>query len=203
MTDSTRRCDSSRLCWSEPVESVWPVTSISVLSYSFSTIATEFSVCRIGGSDSLLEGLEGDDLEELGLDHGDVCGGQFADAGSLEAFLNDSGSGLDIGLDLELSADGAELGQWAGSGSANQEWSVADSGGGTGGIVVDGNDIWGWADPETGSEYALVGMENGLAFVDITTPTADGIARYMRTMADELRFEQGGRLVRMVFRAAG
>ena len=30
------------------------------------------------------------------------------------------------------------------------------------------NDIWGWTDPITGKEYALVGLDNGTAFVDIT-----------------------------------
>jgi choice-of-anchor B domain-containing protein len=30
------------------------------------------------------------------------------------------------------------------------------------------NDIWGWVDPETGREYALVGKTNGTAFVDVT-----------------------------------
>jgi choice-of-anchor B domain-containing protein len=34
------------------------------------------------------------------------------------------------------------------------------------------NDIWGWTDPETGSEYALVGKTNGTAFVDVTDPQA-------------------------------
>ena len=33
-----------------------------------------------------------------------------------------------------------------------------------------GNDIWGWTDPETGREYALVGRSTGTAFVDITNP---------------------------------
>ncbi len=33
-----------------------------------------------------------------------------------------------------------------------------------------GNDIWGWFDAATGSEYALMGMTNGTAFVDITDP---------------------------------
>jgi choice-of-anchor B domain-containing protein len=37
--------------------------------------------------------------------------------------------------------------------------------GGTG-----GNDIWGWVDATTGSEYALVGMTDGTAFVDVTAP---------------------------------
>lgn len=34
------------------------------------------------------------------------------------------------------------------------------------------NDIWGWSDPLDGKEYALVGLSNGTAFVDITDPAA-------------------------------
>ncbi|MEO1010351.1 MAG: choice-of-anchor B family protein [Bacteroidota bacterium] len=30
------------------------------------------------------------------------------------------------------------------------------------------NDIWGWTDSATGSEYAIVGLDNGVAFVDIS-----------------------------------
>ena len=33
------------------------------------------------------------------------------------------------------------------------------------------NDVWGWVDPLTGSEYALVGCLDGTAFVDVTVPT--------------------------------
>ena len=43
--------------------------------------------------------------------------------------------------------------------------------------VVDGqtyatslNDIWGWTDPQTRREYALVGRTDGTAFVDVTDP---------------------------------
>ncbi|WP_425154968.1 choice-of-anchor B family protein [Candidatus Palauibacter sp.] len=32
------------------------------------------------------------------------------------------------------------------------------------------NDVWGWTDPETGREYALVGRMDGTAFVDVTDP---------------------------------
>jgi choice-of-anchor B domain-containing protein len=32
------------------------------------------------------------------------------------------------------------------------------------------NDIWGWIDPDTGSEYALVGLTDGVTFVDVTDP---------------------------------
>ena len=34
-----------------------------------------------------------------------------------------------------------------------------------------GNDSWGWTDPSTGKEYALMGLDDGTAFVDISTPT--------------------------------
>ncbi|MFB6231574.1 MAG: choice-of-anchor B family protein [Salinibacter sp.] len=33
------------------------------------------------------------------------------------------------------------------------------------------NDVWGWTDPKTGVEYALVGRTDGIAFVDLSTPT--------------------------------
>jgi len=32
-------------------------------------------------------------------------------------------------------------------------------------------DLWGWTDPETGREYALVGRSTGVAIVDVTEPT--------------------------------
>ncbi len=39
-----------------------------------------------------------------------------------------------------------------------------------GAASVNLNDIWGWTDPRTGSEIAIVGLENGTSFVDITDP---------------------------------
>jgi choice-of-anchor B domain-containing protein len=38
--------------------------------------------------------------------------------------------------------------------------------GGDRGVHV--NDLWGWTDPETGREYAIVGRNNGTSFVDVT-----------------------------------
>lgn len=32
------------------------------------------------------------------------------------------------------------------------------------------NDIWGWTDPQTGQEYALVGRNDGTSFVDVSNP---------------------------------
>ena len=39
-----------------------------------------------------------------------------------------------------------------------------------GGRAVNVNDVWGWTDPETKREYALVGMTDQTSFVDITDP---------------------------------
>ncbi len=40
--------------------------------------------------------------------------------------------------------------------------------GGTRGVEV--NDVWGWTDPETGTEWALVGRYDGTAFIDLGDP---------------------------------
>ena len=36
--------------------------------------------------------------------------------------------------------------------------------------AAEGNDSWGWVDSSTGKEYALMCLDNGIAFVDITNP---------------------------------
>jgi choice-of-anchor B domain-containing protein len=46
--------------------------------------------------------------------------------------------------------------------------SVADLGGARG---VQLNDVWGWTDPQTNREYALVGRLDGTSFVDVTDPS--------------------------------
>ena len=33
-----------------------------------------------------------------------------------------------------------------------------------------GNDSWGWTDPQDGKEYAIMGLDNGTAFIDISDP---------------------------------
>ena len=42
------------------------------------------------------------------------------------------------------------------------------------------NDVWGWTDPQTGREYALVGRMDGTAFVDVTDPRDP---RYLGSLA--------------------
>ncbi|HVF45156.1 MAG TPA: choice-of-anchor B family protein [Pyrinomonadaceae bacterium] len=43
---------------------------------------------------------------------------------------------------------------------------------GTNAAGVTANDIWGWTDATTNKEYALLGLSNGVAFVDVTSPAA-------------------------------
>jgi len=33
------------------------------------------------------------------------------------------------------------------------------------------NDVWGWEDPETGREYAIIGRTDGTSFIDLTNPS--------------------------------
>lgn len=64
------------------------------------------------------------------------------------------------------------------------------------------SDLWGWTDPETGREYALVGRTAGLVIVDITNPAAPvrvGIvpanpsgARDIKVYADHVFFTGDG-----------
>lgn len=47
-----------------------------------------------------------------------------------------------------------------------------------------GNDSWGWTDPLNGDEYALMGLENGTFFVDITNPEAPRLLGKLPTATD-------------------
>lgn len=38
------------------------------------------------------------------------------------------------------------------------------------GCTGNGNDLWGWTDPQTGVDYALMGCNNGTAFLDLSDP---------------------------------
>jgi len=42
-----------------------------------------------------------------------------------------------------------------------------------------GSDMWGWTDPQSGREYAIMAMSNGASFVDVTDPTAPRYLGYL------------------------
>ncbi|MDP6415029.1 MAG: TonB-dependent receptor, partial [Gammaproteobacteria bacterium] len=55
---------------------------------SYNGDGSDFAVCEFGGTAMLLDGLEDDDLDTLGLDDDDICDSQYADLDGLEDFLN-------------------------------------------------------------------------------------------------------------------
>jgi choice-of-anchor B domain-containing protein len=50
-----------------------------------------------------------------------------------------------------------------------------------------GNDSWGWVDPRTKREYAIVGRSDGTAFVDITNPRSPRFVADLPTQVDSAR----------------
>jgi choice-of-anchor B domain-containing protein len=50
-----------------------------------------------------------------------------------------------------------------------------------------GNDSWGWVDPQTGREYAIVGRSDGTAFVEITDPRNPRFVADLPTQVDSSR----------------
>lgn len=49
------------------------------------------------------------------------------------------------------------------------------------GTVTNVADLWGWTDPVTGKEYAIVGGRTGTSFVDLSTPTAPVLVGFLPT----------------------
>jgi len=47
--------------------------------------------------------------------------------------------------------------------------------------LPEGNDIWGWTDPLTGEEYAIMGLTGGTSFVKITDPSNPVTLAFLRT----------------------
>ena len=47
------------------------------------------------------------------------------------------------------------------------------------------NDNWGWTDPESGKEYVLQGLNNGVAFIDISDPAAMRYIGKLPTASEE------------------
>ena len=43
----------------------------------------------------------------------------------------------------------------------------------------EGSDVWGWTDPDTDREYAIMGIDNGTTFVDVTDPFAPVVLGFM------------------------
>ncbi|HEX8559138.1 MAG TPA: choice-of-anchor B family protein [Pyrinomonadaceae bacterium] len=101
------------------------------------------------------------------------------------------GNGQPDGAPLSAMADTRCVGGKAGTFPCNKIdlaalLPTADIDGTTAGGVI-ANDIWGWTDALTDREYALLGLSNGVAFVDVTNPTAPAyLGNLPRHNADSL-----------------
>jgi outer membrane receptor protein involved in Fe transport len=80
---------------------------------------SDFSICNFNGRQTLLEGLEDDDLELLDLQSDALCENQFASAAELENFLNSSAQ--TIGLDEEFMLQGFGADDLSGTGLLSDE----------------------------------------------------------------------------------
>ena len=69
--------------------------------------------------DTLIEGIEEDDLEELGLDDDDICESQFGEVNDLEDFLNITA--MNMGEDEEFEIEGFEADELSGTGILSDE----------------------------------------------------------------------------------
>lgn len=49
------------------------------------------------------------------------------------------------------------------------------------GSTLDASDIWGWTDPKSGMEVAIINMMDGTSFVDVTKPTAPVVLGFLPT----------------------
>ena len=86
---------------------------------SFNGDGTEFGICEFGGIDTLIEGIEEDDLEELGLDDNEICKSQFGNVNDLEDFLNMTA--ISMGEDQEFEIEGFEADELSGTGILSHE----------------------------------------------------------------------------------
>jgi len=140
--------------------------------------------------------LTADDLDRAGFGTAVALRGDRAVVGAPDAFGNagrvavfDLASGdepawLEPGAELAsvtgsepvLCADGEAAGFACEGVDLVSFLPLSALGGGPGERVTD---VWGWTDPETGREYALVGRTAGLAFVDISSPGAPRLVGLM------------------------
>jgi len=77
--------------------------------------------------------------------------------------------GLDPITGAAVRCDDGEVGRFTCEGMDLMAYLPTSAIGGDRGAMA--NDIWGWTDPETGRDYALVGLSNATSFVDVTEPT--------------------------------
>ena len=139
------------------------LTTEAPMSFMGVSMAAEADVAVVGlpGAD-FFEGV-GDIYRRDG-------NGEWTEAG----YIIDVGSGMESILGSPIECEGGEVGGFGCSDIDLISFMSVQDLGGSRGVMV--NDIWGWTDPETGIEYALVGRMDAMTFVDLSDP---GNPRYV------------------------
>ena len=78
-------------------------------------------------------------------------------------------AGLDAIAGSEVRCEDGEAALWSCTDVDIVSFLPVQDLGGSRGVQV--NDVWGWTDPETGKEWALIGRYDGTSFVDMSNPT--------------------------------
>ena len=86
-----------------------------------------------------------------------------------EGTLIDDDAGLDPLLGEERECEGGSAGGFACSEVDLVAFLPVHAAGGDRGVIA--NDLWGWTDPETGREYAIMGRADATTFIDLGDPT--------------------------------
>ena len=107
-----------------------------------------------GGPEPPFGGLSPEPEEQLGTGPENCTDGSAGDFPCLRISLESR---------VAIDAMGGLIGESAAAGGRGDSEAVRKDKSG-------GNDIWGWADAQVGKEYALMGMSNGTAFVDVSDP---------------------------------
>jgi choice-of-anchor B domain-containing protein len=132
----------------------------------------------------------GGDLAVAGSPGGDRAAVFARTAGgwSAPAWLDLAEEALTAVTGAEVRCDGGQAGRFTCNNVDLLSFlPIAELGGGPNDHV---SDLWGWTDPLTGREYALVGRVAGAALVDITDPTAPvylGVVEANRSGARDLK----------------
>ncbi len=80
--------------------------------------------------------------------------------------INDAGRGLEAMTGAEMRCLEGKVDQFDCEEVDLLSFLPIDDVGGGRGVIV--NDVWGWTDPQTKREYAVVGRSNGTSFIDVT-----------------------------------
>lgn len=94
--------------------------------------------------------------------------GGDADAWMVAGIIASEAEGLDEVTGGQVDCEEGEAASWTCDSVDLVSFLPISAIGGGRGIRL--NDIWGWTDPQTGREYALIGRIDGTSFVDMTDP---------------------------------